>query len=377
MEESVAVKKLLPKPTQVVDDVKHLTTDSYLKVIEKYLEDVTGYPGVCFVGQFGSMGSPGVSDIDLLVITRDEHFKAVRQRSKDIVQELPNGSYLFWHPVAVLPLSLVEAGNIIHFFDNIQVLWGDEAIVGQLMKPAFHLSVINTIVWNSYFWSVVFRLGYGRRGLRFLLLVLGNIVKSISADYELLGRYGKGRSFVKWGKEARSMVMAAASDNRPTLVVHYLEEALLRWLEADWELQKWWNHRVQRSSKDYSMLLSVKERIVLHFREDRDSAGSERGSPNSLLEKLLCQFNLATAFALPTFYLDVFISIKSAFGPELNQRSFGKIAEIVMLDSQTTIWREAINTYKKAVESVRDFSARIGDHELDMFGELFASPFNL
>ena len=66
---------MLPVPEEIIADVRDLVLADYQEAIDRSLEILRRLPGVCFVGQFGSVNTPGVSDIDLLVIARDENFK--------------------------------------------------------------------------------------------------------------------------------------------------------------------------------------------------------------------------------------------------------------------------------------------------------------
>ena len=138
-------KPILPIPSEIANDVKDLTIDDYQQAIDLTLEILTSQPGIFFVGQFGSVNTPGVSDIDLLVIARDENFKSVCEECARIRQEIPNGTYLFVHPISVIPYSLTAASRVLHSFKNLRLLWGDRTILDLLKEPAFPLAVINTV----------------------------------------------------------------------------------------------------------------------------------------------------------------------------------------------------------------------------------------
>jgi hypothetical protein len=223
----------------------------------------------------------------------------------------------------------------------------------------------------------VLHLRHGSQSLRRLLLVLGNIVQSIAADYQLLGQSDRSREAVNWVKETRKTILAAATGHRPTLATNSLGEALQRWLAAEWEVQRWWTQQVHRGIEYHSVIFSVKHRTIVNFSQQEMGGANKDLSLLKFLKELSSQLNLSTTVTLPSFYLDVITAIKSAFGTQSKLRSFGKDAEVGALDSWAASWGEAIKSYKRAVESVREFSGNIGDNELEMFGKFFASPFNL
>ena len=56
------------KRLQLIDDLRPLTNADYAAVIEKYTEECRSIPGVRAIYQFGNVGAPGFSDVDLVVV---------------------------------------------------------------------------------------------------------------------------------------------------------------------------------------------------------------------------------------------------------------------------------------------------------------------
>src|SRR5882724_5385026 len=194
---------MLPVPEEIKVDLRHLVLADYERAIEFSLEILSHQPGVCFVGQFGSVNNLGVSDIDLLVIVRDENFKTVYERSKHIPNDVPNGAYLFVDSIIVIPHSIARVGRVLHSFKNLRILWGDSSILELLKEPEFPVRFINAVIWNSHLWDAAARLSSNRQCLRPLLLGLGNFVQSIASDYALLSQANESQLNVEWGSEAR------------------------------------------------------------------------------------------------------------------------------------------------------------------------------
>src|SRR5205085_1978878 len=87
------IQTLLPHPRQIVSDLRDATLHEYRHAIDHYVQRIQQIPGVLYIGQFGTIRTPGVSDIDLLILCSDSAFLWVCQASSEIICEIPNGSY--------------------------------------------------------------------------------------------------------------------------------------------------------------------------------------------------------------------------------------------------------------------------------------------
>ena len=95
---------------QLIDDLRPLSLADYEHVIEMYAAECSAIPGVSAIYQFGSVGAPGLSDIDLVVVLDDDapllcpdferlSIKHERWRSDPLVRAC------FIHDVYVCPRS--------------------------------------------------------------------------------------------------------------------------------------------------------------------------------------------------------------------------------------------------------------------------------
>lgn len=57
---------------QLTNDLRRLTMGDYHHAIDSYVACCSRIPGVSAIYQFGNVGAPGLSDIDLMVVLRDE-----------------------------------------------------------------------------------------------------------------------------------------------------------------------------------------------------------------------------------------------------------------------------------------------------------------
>lgn len=374
---SRAFENILPRPREIVDDIRHLTRSDYVEAIDSSLKILRGLSGVCLIAQFGSVNMPGVSDIDMLVVTTDEDFTSVCEKAAHIPEEVTNGSYLFVHPITVIPHSLTAVSRVLHSLNNLRVLWGNATIVELLNKPGFPLTTINGIVWNSEIWAIALKQGSHQRSLRLLLLLLGNVVQGIAADYSVTGQDGKGHSSLRWGQEAREAILAAPGEQRADMAVQYVSEGLCKWLEADWEMQDWWMRTVKPVAWTVDACeVPLTPTVVLQLREEREKVAKNDIQSAGLVDGNVRKCDGRIVLALPSFYMGVILSIKSAFEPWLNFPHFENAEKYVNSQALDSLpWSEAIFIYRNAVREVREFSRKNGYDDLELFRTISCLPF--
>jgi len=368
---------MLPVPEEIIADVRDLVLADYQQAIDRSLKILRRLPGVCLVGQFGAVNTPGVSDIDLLVIVRDENFKTVYEKSKRIPNEIPNGGYLFVDSIAVIPYSIARVARVLHSFKNLRILWGDSSILDLLKESAFPVTLINAIVWNSHLWDAAARLCVHRQSLRALLLGLANFVQSIASNYDLLFQTTKSQLTLEWGNDARLAILTAPAENRRDLVVQYLSEALSRLLDADWALQEWWMQAVRPPAWDVDTFeLPLGPRVLAQLRQGNKNDSGNRYPLSRSIDENARQFNGNVTLELPSLYLEIVLAVKSAFDPWLNFSHLERATKIIDLSFlDIAPWKEAILIYKKTVESLRHFAQENDLDELEIYRQISCLPF--
>lgn len=373
----IQLQQILPKPSQISNDIEKFTLSEYKIAINTVLQELTRYPGICFIGQFGSINTPGVSDIDLLIVTEDHCYQSLCDASLQIIKEIPGGAYLFWHPPMVIPLSLLSACDILHSLSNLELLWGNESIMGQLVKPSHSVTFINTMVWNSYFWRTVLRLRGRQLGLRSILLILGNVIQSIAADYRLLGEFTKSQDILKWGKEARGEILVRPLGKQEEHAIDYLSTAIQKWVEADWGIQDLWTQKKLFSQGSYTGDdIFIGRKTYITFLHKKGIHSNERVHLSQLLKDCWRKSIGVEVFALPSFYIEIAMLLYTAFRPGLTSALFKETRRSANFSLDDDLTKEVIS-YRTAIEKVRQFSKTQGNNELLMFSHPFVLPFGL
>jgi len=325
-------------------------------------------PGVTGIGQFGSVRLPGISDLDLLLFCSDDRFDEISWISNATIDELSDGRYLFWHPVAVIPASLISTSRIFHSFEDIRALWGDVRQLTDMSGPGLELRALNVIVWNSYFWRVMMYIGRGPQGLRKLLLLLSNITQSVVNDLRLIGETDFQCEW-RWRDSARAAVLAAPSAERSGLIRRFFGEALERWYVADRKLDRWWQSQQPPSLSRASGVLEI-------GRRDRIVFGEWGESWHRFLCRALAYGGVLSWLELPSVYLEGLSLLQSAYAPRLGAPFSccdAKRRELKLAG----VWQDAARDYRGGVEQVRAFARSTHGGEWSLFGDPFCLPFIL
>ena len=109
---------------KIIKEPCYICLSEYQRQIELYKKRVAGVCGVISIYLMGSIRSPGLSDIDIIVITEDEFDSALS--SKLAVTDLD--SRIFLHGPVVVPYSLVDSFQSIIYASNLKCIYGPDCL---------------------------------------------------------------------------------------------------------------------------------------------------------------------------------------------------------------------------------------------------------
>ncbi len=360
-------RRLAPSPANVVDDLKPLEDSHYALAVELYVTAMRMVEGVRAVGQFGSVNTPGVSDLDLLVIVDDEQYLEARDRSRRTTEEIPHGPYILWHPAAIIPVSLVEHAAVLHSFDGVVLHWGEESALGPLSRDRTCQTAIHTAVWNSYFWRLLMGLSGGRQELRKLLLILSNVAQSIACNYRVMDDHSAQQEARQWRQQTRAAVMEMHGPARAGVACRALQEAMLRWQDADWKLQAWWSCYINPIPRMSCLQVEIGGGDAVRFKSSRKECSL---SWPARAGQVLRRLRRPDPIELPTLYLDSVLLLRDALKPRLAAFDpYPLPARVACPD--------AVDSYRDAIGAIRQFSRKYCNDEFTMFGDPFITPFAL
>jgi hypothetical protein len=109
------------------------TLETYNLTIAHAVDVFSTYPGIHAIYQYGGISTPGISDLDLLLVFADDAPTADGEWSRPFdASEL----YVFMHGPAVVTQSLFARGAYLASLHGLRLLWGEAAAPEALDGPA-------------------------------------------------------------------------------------------------------------------------------------------------------------------------------------------------------------------------------------------------
>ena len=171
------------------DVVRHSKAD-YDAVIQSFIDAFkrTEVRPISYY-QFGQVGHPGISDLDLLVVVKDGDWRAAQSAAVQIIQSHDRFSYVFCHPPVVVSERALPHLTYVHSLFNLEYLSGRQDLLEPYMSAddagmAFH--IIRQTIWNSFLRYAITELRGPSVGLRRTLQLLNNMCHSIESGETLI-----------------------------------------------------------------------------------------------------------------------------------------------------------------------------------------------
>ena len=161
------------------NDLNHFEKSVYIDIVEEFAECFGKNSQVKAIGQFGCVNYPGISDLDLLVITQNDSAESIVNIFNEWVKKKPERQYVFFHPPLIITENMLSYLTYLHTIHGLYWISGSHDYV---VDSTFLDSKFLDIIWVSFLVPIAVKLLYHERvnNLRKLLLVANNMVKSIS-----------------------------------------------------------------------------------------------------------------------------------------------------------------------------------------------------
>lgn len=138
---------------------------------------------------FGSVSTPGVSDIDLLMIVRDEEWQRARQIAHEIILSSGFLYYLFSHEPVIAPKSMAPHLYFLHTLENcIQVHGKSDPLANIYPSRLQNMQFLRHAVWASFMRIAALELDRTCIGLRRTLILMHNLLISATCGNNFLNR---------------------------------------------------------------------------------------------------------------------------------------------------------------------------------------------
>lgn len=132
---------------KITETISYVPLETYDDLIAYYVDTVSKIKGVKSIVQMGSFTSPGLSDLDLIVIVDDHHPPKFEDVSLKKILNGKSGAEIIAHDVFIYPSSLSKYIEGLFYIDQKTLLFGDP-IGGHL--PAQKIEKLKLILSFEY-----------------------------------------------------------------------------------------------------------------------------------------------------------------------------------------------------------------------------------
>jgi hypothetical protein len=350
-------------PQSVAVDILPVERSTYESMAGDFVSQFSKQKGVLSIGQFGSINTPGVSDLDLLLVCRDEDCKTITFRAREFARQSAAHRYVFWHDVAVVPASVAKYLLYVHSLENLRTLFGPAEVLEAAIQPDSNCILIREILWNSYFWQI--RLGQCMQqgaSLRLLLLLSHSSGLAAASNYRITGNHGYAQILAARDQEHRRQILQAPRGEQGELAKDYFGEAVQILARSDWVLGSWMTRNGLSGGK------AASERILLrkhHSAVFDDSAVADQG-----MLHLHSRGEHLTYF--PSFYYTVGCLIARPYGRLHPGLANVWRAEKLQANAANQRLQSAAEAWNEVIASIFDGFVRVGGDPMD----LTVAPFN-
>lgn len=225
-------------PSQVEHDLQRLEPGDYTQGITAFLQAFRSlFRGRAAVYQFGEVGTPGVSDLDLLMVVQDDQWHEAEECARKASRCTEQLTYLFLHPPLIVGASLLDSLPYLHTLENLHLIsdgWHPLAnIESQEIDMASRL--MRHAVWNSFIRISALEMDGKPIGMRRMLTLTHNLYLTALNSNRLL----RDPLPIKIdSNEIRRHILEAPHEHREALAKEFLEEVLLALRRVDEHLSE-------------------------------------------------------------------------------------------------------------------------------------------
>jgi hypothetical protein len=128
---------------QLTDLPRQSDLAEYERAIDVFIDHFKRLGFVKSILQFGSIGSPGISDVDFLVILKDEaEIGKLLSAQFDKLRATPEGYFVAYHPPFFASAENVSDLHYLRSFGKCQHLWGDKVKIEELQMSEDEIAVM-------------------------------------------------------------------------------------------------------------------------------------------------------------------------------------------------------------------------------------------
>ena len=170
--------------TGIVDDIRRdLGSDDYRDLLEEFSKKIQQHPQVLAMGVFGEIASPGISDLDVVLIAARGACRKTVERCRMWIRQRALASYLFRHSPLVVSEEMLRHLTCLHTLSDLKWLWKRRDVITEKVQPTT-LEYLHVLYASDWLRRAAASYPLKRGSLRRLLMVL----KGLDVSCENLAR---------------------------------------------------------------------------------------------------------------------------------------------------------------------------------------------
>jgi|WetSurMetagenome_2_1015567.scaffolds.fasta_scaffold72159_3 hypothetical protein len=167
----------------LIDLPKYYPETAYLKLIDKIVSSYKHYDEILMIYQIGSISTPGISDLDLVFVFKDDLEFKINIKEKLIKKE----NYLLYHNSFGIPDKYVNDIYVINMFSNFRLLYKKENDENHIVKNNRINEAIKIQTALEYLLKFFISLSIQNELRAYKVRSLLLEIKALRYDFEILG----------------------------------------------------------------------------------------------------------------------------------------------------------------------------------------------
>jgi|GEM_PF-5138052 len=170
---------------KLLNDLRKLSIEDYNNCIDFIVENLSEHNFINSVFQFGTIKSPGISDLDIMVVVNSlEDYKNKKNIIENIINSAPNADYCFHHGPIIICENDIKYLCFFHSTENLRCLWGNDLSEEKIEYKFGKTQILN---WNAFFYVTCLDMLFWEHAFsqRFFLLIINNLAMSIKNNDSL------------------------------------------------------------------------------------------------------------------------------------------------------------------------------------------------
>lgn len=235
-------------PSAIYPDIVDWEASHYEKGLQTFISKCAeGLSADAAFYEFGRLRTPGVSDIDLLIIVRDDEWQKAREIAQSLMQSSVLFRYIFTHEPVIVTQSMIPHLFLLHTLENCRQVHGKRDPLSEADSLSLDAkgNFIRHAVWASFMRIAALELQHSCIGLRRTLILMHNLLTSALYGISFLSNQP---TIDLDTNEIRNEILTTSLENQEEIARSYLKKIIDILNQIDTSIDEDCNHKAEFDS---------------------------------------------------------------------------------------------------------------------------------